>query len=217
MLFTRQQAQAFYDRFGAKQDAQAFYEDAALDDLIAHAAFEQAAGVFELASGTGRLAQRLLSRHLPPTATYFGIDLSRTMIGLARQRIAPYAERAKVMQSDGAMLFPLPDHSVDRVVCVYLFDILPEEDIRQAIAEAHRVLTPGGKLCVASLSEGVTVASRIVSALWSLAFRLHASLVGGCRPIRLDPFFDAQGWSLDRRNLIVKFGIPSEVVVATAK
>jgi hypothetical protein len=64
MLLTRPQAQAFYDSFGSKQ---AFYEDAALDDLIAHAAFEQSASVFELASGTGRLAQCLLSRHLPAT------------------------------------------------------------------------------------------------------------------------------------------------------
>jgi hypothetical protein len=38
MVLTRSQAQRFYDRFGKKQDAQAFYEDAALDDLIAHAA-----------------------------------------------------------------------------------------------------------------------------------------------------------------------------------
>jgi len=217
MLFTRQQAQAFYDRFGSKQDAQAFYEDAALDDLVAHAAFEQASSVFELAGGTGRFAQRLLSRHLPATATYLGIDLSSTMIGLATRRIAPYADRAKVMQSDGAMQFPLPDHSVDRVVCVYLFDILPEDDVRQAIAEAHRVLKPGGKLCVASLTEGVTVVSRIVSAIWSRAFHMHASLVGGCRPIRLDQFFEPASWSLDRRNVVVKVGVPTEVVVATPK
>ena len=217
MLFTRQQAQAFYDRFGSKQDAQAFYEDAALDDLVAHAAFEQATSVFELASGTGRFAQRLLSRHLPATATYLGIDLSSTMIGLATPRIAPYGGRAKVMQSDGAMQFPLPDHSVDRVVCVYLFDILSEGDIRQAIAESHRVLKPGGKLCVASLTEGVTVASRIVSGLWSQAFRLHSALVGGCRPLHLDPFFEPASWSLDRRNVVVKFGVPTEVIVATPK
>jgi ubiquinone/menaquinone biosynthesis C-methylase UbiE len=217
MLFTRQQAQAFYDRFGSKQDSQAFYEDAALDDLVAHAAFEQAASVFELASGTGRFAQRLLSRHLPSTATYLGIDLSSTMIGLANQHIAPYADRAKVMQTEGAMHFPPPDHSVDRVVCVYLFDILSDDDIRQAIAESHRVLKPGGKLCLASLTEGVTVVSRIVSTLWSQTFRLNSSLVGGCRPIRLDRFFDAASWSLDRRNVVVKFGVPTEVVVATPK
>lgn len=217
MLFTPIQAQVFYDRFGGKQDAQAFYEDAALNDLIGHAAFEQAASVFELASGTGRFASLLLSTHLPATATYLGIDLSSVMIGLATRRISPYADRAKVLQSDGTMQFPLQDSSVDRVVCVYLFDILPEDDIRRAIAEAHRILAPGGKFCVASLTQGVTVASHIVSALWSLAFRLHSPVVGGCRPLRLDSFFEPASWLLDRRNVVVKFGVPTEVVIATPK
>ena len=217
MLFTRQQAQTFYDQFGSKQDAQAFYEDAALDDLVAHADFEQAGGVFELASGTGRFAQRLLGKHLPSSATYLGIDLSSTMIGLATQRIAPYADRAKVMQTDGAMRFPLPDHSVDRVVCVYLFEILSEEDIRQAIAEARRVLKPGGKFCVSSLTQGISTASRIVSGLWGLTFRHYPSLVGGCRPLRLAPFFESAHWSLDRHKVVVKFGVPTEVIVATPR
>ena len=61
MVLTRSQAQTFYDRFGRKQDAQAFYEDGALDDLIDHAAFEQVEKVFELGCGTGRFASRLLA------------------------------------------------------------------------------------------------------------------------------------------------------------
>jgi ubiquinone/menaquinone biosynthesis C-methylase UbiE len=217
MLFTRQQAQAFYDRFGSMQDAQAFYEDAALDDLVSHADFEKANSVFELASGTGRLAQRLLNKHLSPAATYLGIDLSPTMVRLATERIAAFAERASVAPSDGAIKFPIQDNSIDRVICVYLFDLLPEDDIRLAIAEAHRVLTPDGKLCIASLTEGATLLSRIVTTVWSLVFRLHPVLTGGCRPIRLDQFFDSNMWSLDRHKVIVKFGVPSEVIVATPK
>ena len=139
------------------------------------------------------------------------------MIGLVTQRIAPYADRAKVIRSDGSMQISFPDHSIDRVVCVYLFDILPEDDIRQTIAAAHRMLVPGGKLCLTSLSEGVTVASRVVSTLWAFAFRLHSALVGGCRPIKLAPLFDPQSWSLDRCNVVVKFGVPTEVVIATPR
>jgi hypothetical protein len=40
MVLTHSQAQAFYDRFGKRQDSQAFFEDAALDELISHGAFE---------------------------------------------------------------------------------------------------------------------------------------------------------------------------------
>jgi len=217
MVLTRSQARTFYDRFGKKQDAQAFYEDAALDDLIAQAAFEQAENVFELGCGTGRFALRLLTRHLSPSASYLGIDLSQTMIDIAEQRISSYAERAKMVQSDGSLRFPLPDRSVDRVVSTYVLDLLSETDIHQAISEARRVLMPNGRLCLVSLTHGVTFASRIVGAMWSAVFRLHAPLVGGCRPIRLDSFFDQQIWSVDYRNTITRFGVPSEVLIAIPK
>jgi ubiquinone/menaquinone biosynthesis C-methylase UbiE len=217
MALTRIQAKNFYDRFGEKQDSQAFYEDAALDDLIAHGGFEQAKTVFELGCGTGRFASRLLSNHLSPTASYFGTDISQTMTRLAEQRLSAYAGRANVVQSDGAMRFPLPDHSVDRVVCTYVFDLLSESDIQQAISEIHRILIPGGKLCLVSLTGGVTLPSRIVCAVWSTLFRLHAPLVGGCRPIRLDTLFKQHNWSIDYRNVVIQFGIPSEVLIASLR
>jgi len=213
MVLTQSQARTFYDRFGKKQDAQAFYEDAALDDLIAHAAFEKVEKVFELGCGTGRFASRLLANHLSPSASYLGIDLSRTMIEIAEQRILPYKRRAKVDQSDGSLRFPLPDHSVDCVVSTYVLDLLSETDIRSAISETRRVLIPSGKLCLVSLTQGVTFVSRIVCAMWSVIFRLRPSLVGGCRPILLDSFFDQQSWSVDYRNVVTQFGIPSEVLI----
>jgi ubiquinone/menaquinone biosynthesis C-methylase UbiE len=217
MVLTRSQARTFYDRFGKKQDAQAFYEDAALNDLIGHASFEQAQKVLELGCGTGRFALRLLKNHLSPSASYLGLDLSKTMIGIAEPRISPYSERAKVAQTDGGMRLPLPDHSVDRFVSTYVFDLLPEEDIRQAISEASRVLKAGGKLCLVSLTRGVTLASRIIGALWPGVFLLNAGWVGGCRPINLDSFLDSQSWSVDYRNVIVQFGVPSEVFIASPK
>lgn len=215
MVLTRSQAQAFYDRFGRKQDAQAFYEDAALDDLIAHAAFEKAANVFELGCGTGRFALRLLTTSLPLFAAYFGIDLSQTMTDIAVQRLSSCGERAKVARSDGSMRFPISDCSVDRVVSTYVLDLLSEADIREAIFEARRVLMPSGKLCLVTLANGVTFTSRIVSTLWSAVFGLHAPLVGGCRPIQLDSFFDRRDWSIDYRNVVSQFGVPSEVLIAT--
>ena len=87
-----------------------------MNDLIAQAGFEDAQRVFELGCGTGKLAARLLAQHLPDSATYLGCDLSPTMIGLATRRLAVHAGRARVARSEGGVQFPLPDHSVDRVV-----------------------------------------------------------------------------------------------------
>lgn len=217
MVLSRNQAKDFYDRFGKKQDAQAFYEDAALDDLVIHGAFEQVENIFELGCGTGRFASQLLTKHLSSSAVYLGVDLSQTMINIAEQRISAYSERAQVVQSDDALKFPLSEHSVDRVVSTYVFDLLSESELQQPICEAHRVLIEGGKLCLVSLTIGDTFVSRIVSALWSILFRLHARLVGGCRPIWLESLFDPHDWVIEYRNVVIAFGVPSEVLIAVAK
>lgn len=40
------------------------------------------------------------------------------------------------------------------------------------------------------------------------------SLVGGCRPIELTDLVTGPAWSLRHREVLVSFGVPSEVVVA---
>jgi ubiquinone/menaquinone biosynthesis C-methylase UbiE len=216
-VLTHSEARAFYDRFGTRQDAQGFYENPALDDLITHARFRNARNVFEFGCGTGKLAERLLAEHLPSSATYLGCDISPVMIHLAAQRLKAYAERAKLVRSHGAVNFPVPDHSVDRVVSSYVLDLLSEEDIRLVFAEAHRVLSPEGRLCLVSITRGVTILSRIVSTLWTAAFRMRASLVGGCRPVRLESYIDQRRWRLEHRRTLTPFGVPSEVVVLSPK
>jgi SAM-dependent methyltransferase len=84
--------------------------------------------------GTGRFASRPLVTHLSPSVSYLGIDLSKTMIAIAAQRVLPCKEQAKVTQSDGFMHFPLPDHSVDRVVFTCVLDLLTKPGTRRQSA-----------------------------------------------------------------------------------
>jgi len=210
-------ARDYYDRLGKKQDSQGFYENPALDDLIAHASFQAAHSVFEFGCGTGKFAARLLETHLPPSAIYLGCDVSPVMIGLAKCRLEAYAERARVALSDGSVEFPLPDHSVDRVVSNYVLDLLSEANIRRFFREARRTLAPGGKVCLASLTRGISLPARILSSLWTALFRLSPGIVGGCRPIHLDSFVDAQQWQMAHQRVLAPFGIPSEVLVLNTK
>ncbi len=206
-------ARAYYDRFGKKQDSQSFYEDPALDDLIARADFESAHNVYELGCGTGKLAARLLEKHLPPRARYLGSDVSPVMVGLATHRLEPFGARAQVVLSDGEVRFPLLDHSADRVVSSYVLDLLSEADIERFFAEAYRVLTANGRACIASLTRGVSLPSRLVSAVWMTVFRVRPSAVGGCRPIRPGSFVDADQWRVVHQRVVAPFAVPSEVLV----
>lgn len=210
------QASRVYDRIGRLQDTQAWYEDRAVREVTAHAAFERAHAVVELGAGTGRHARRLLAEHLPGDASYLGLDVSPRMVALATERLRPWHPRATVRLTDGAPVLELPDASVDRFFSTYVFDLLAEADIRAVLDEAHRVLAPGGKLCLVSAAPGQTRPQR---AVMGLVARLHAwrpALVGGCRPLDLLPLLEASHrWRIDYARTVSLCGICSQVVVAT--
>lgn len=100
-MLTREGARAFYDRFGTLQDRQGFYEDIATRDLVAHAEFEKAKAVLEFGCGTGRFAAALLAHNLAADAINTGCDLSSTMVGLVRGRLAQFGARAQACLTDG--------------------------------------------------------------------------------------------------------------------
>ena len=211
------EAKGFYDWFGAKQDSQRFYEDAAVADLIAHADFHEARSVFEFGCGTGRLAERLLSDYLPSDCRYRAIDVSSTMVRLAQERLARWGERVRIEQTSGSMTVAAPDAGFDRFVASYVLDLLSEQDIASLLDEAHRLLGPGGLLCTVGLTHGTSPSARICGPIWQALFRLHPKLVGGCRAVVVNNFLRQSDWSVHYANVITRFGMSSEVLVATRK
>jgi len=215
-IFSRDQAKRFYDRFGAKQDAQGFYEDAAFDVLIAHGDFARAHSVLEIGCGTGRLAARLLSDHLPASTRYVGIDISDTMVGLARTRLKPWAGRCAVHMADQGFDVASLEGPFDRLVSTYVFDLLSRRDTEATLAAAHAVAASGALLCTAGLTNGTGPLSRATSALWTVIHRVRPSLVGGCRPLVLGDLLPVDRWHVEHRQVVVSATVPSEVLVARA-
>ncbi len=215
MVMTHSEARAYYNRFGVKQDSQSFYEDAALEYLIAHAEFGIAKSVLEFGTGTGRFALKLFEKYLQPSASYIGLDISQTMVDIACQRLFPFNDRANIILSDGSIDFPAAENSIDRVISAYVFDLLSMSDISLALYESRRVLSPGGKLCLVSLTIGKTYFSRTVSLLWSLLFKLSPRLVGGCRPVQLETIVGQCGFKTEYRNIVTSWGITSEILIAS--
>ena len=211
---SHKEARRVYDRIGAGQDTQAFYEDAATEDLVRHGEFGSASAVFEFGCGTGRFAQTLLREHLGATAIYRGVDVSPKMITLATQRLSDVGERARVTLTDGGPPATEGTDSFDRFVSNYVFDLLSEADIAAVLSEAHRMLRPGGLLCLTSLAPPRNALSRAIMGIWSLLHRLNPKLVGGCRPIDLRTIVAKGPWKLRHHRALAPFGVPSEVVIA---
>jgi len=213
-FITHEQARRFYDRIGRGQDARPISERRALDALAARGDFERAAAVIELGCGTGRFAARLLRQALPGGATYLGLDVSPHMVRLANAAVAPWAGRARVELTDGSVHFPVSDASCDRVVSAYVLDLLSPADAALFVAEARRVLRPGGLLALASLAPGRTAPARLVTRLWQAVWDLNPTLLGGCRPLQLRTLLDPADWDPLAGSTVTDWFLSSEVLVA---
>jgi ubiquinone/menaquinone biosynthesis C-methylase UbiE len=211
---SKQAARTYYERFADRQDQQGWYEDAALDRLIAGSALGQAQAVLEVGCGTGRLAQRLLDTQLSPDARYLGLDISQAMLALAATRLAEKSDKAHLALADATASLPLADRSVDRCIAAYLLDLLPHGEALALIGEAKRVLAPNGLLCLASLSQGPSGLAGLGSRIWAGVQRLAPQWVGGCRPVHLTELLDERDWELLSRETVSPWSVSSEIVIA---
>ena len=207
-------ARRVYDRIGRLQDSQAFYEDKAIDEIVAHADLNLAHSVFEFGCGTGRFGERLLSRHLPPDATYCATDVSPVMVGLARRRLVPFGERATVRLTTGAPPADEPPAAHDRFFAHFVLDLLSDEQIRAVIAAAHRLLRPDGLLGLSSLAPGFTPASRLFIRVWTRIHSFRPAWVGGCRPLDLASQLPATHWRIRHHARMMSWGVPLAAIVA---
>lgn len=210
---TKEEVEKFYDRFGAKQDKQNYHEDVALADLLKRARFDVAHTVVEFGSGTGRFAEELLGKYLPMDATYWGCDVSTTMINLSQKRLSPFGRRATLWKSTGETSLPLPSDCAGRFVSNYVLDILSFNEIHDVIREAKRVLKKDGLLCLTGLTNGKGWFSKFWTAFWNIRFTLNLKWVGGCRPIEVHGFLNAD-WEIEHYHVAAVKGISSEVIVA---
>ena len=209
---TQTETEKFYDALGAKQDGAGYYEDVTLAQLSRFADFESATSIVEFGCGTGRFAEEILRLN---NASYWGCDVSATMIQLSKKRLATFSERVTLVKSSGDLSLPLPDNSADRFVSNYVLDILSADEIEAVLREAKRILKPDGLLCLTGLTHGKGLFSKAWTAFWNLRFDLNPKWVGGCRPVALTDFLD--GWEVLHHNIVTVRGISSEVVVGSKK
>ncbi|MDH5786444.1 MAG: class I SAM-dependent methyltransferase [Chromatiales bacterium] len=82
--------------------------------------------------------------HLPPGNNYTGIDITPAMLQRAQQRAAG-RDDIELHEGD-VMAMPYADESFDVVVMHLILAVVPEPE--RALAEAARVLRPGGTLLI---------------------------------------------------------------------
>lgn len=149
----------FFDRWSASYDGsllqRSTYEpihDAVLELVEA----DSPQRILDLGCGTGQLTARLRDRF--PSAEVIGLDYSIGMLEQAGRR----GRGDRLVQAD-AMRLPLRLGSIDLITCSESFHWYPDQ--RAAAAGMADLLTPNGRLLIASIAAITSVGSDIVETL----------------------------------------------------
>lgn len=101
--------------------------------------------VLDIGSGPGFLACEIAER-LGPTGSVAGVDLSPDMNALAQRRVTASGAAPVSFTLGDATALPFADGSFDAAVSTQVYEYVAE--MPAALAEARRVLRPGGRLLV---------------------------------------------------------------------
>jgi demethylmenaquinone methyltransferase/2-methoxy-6-polyprenyl-1,4-benzoquinol methylase len=131
-------------------------------------------------------------------------------LAAARLRRAGLAQRADLVVADASSI-PFADASFDAVFMSFTLELFDTPEIPLVLAQCGRVLRPGGRIGVVSLSRAAPV--RWPTRLYErLHDRFPATL--DCRPIHPRLALEAAGFEGARSTSIPLWGLRGEAVVA---
>ena len=176
--------------------------------------------VLDLGSGGG-IDVLLSAKRVCPTGKAFGLDTTDEMLALARENQQKSGVTNVEFLKGDIERIPLPDNFVDVVISNCVINLSADKD--RVLAEAFRVLKPGGRLAVSDVvvrGEGMPDAVRRSMELWvgcvagALEERSYREKLtnAGFKHVDLEPTRIYRAG--DARHFLAEAGISDEAVLA---
>lgn len=165
----------------------------------------------EIGFGTGHCFQKI-ALSVGYTGEAYGIDISEGMLQVTRKRLRKLGlmDRVELYHGDAYKL-PFVNETFDAVTMSFTLELLDTPEIPKVLNEVRRVLKPGGRLGITSLSKAKS--SSIALRIYEWIHRKWPKYVD-CRPIYLEHSLRKAGYTIQRKEMDSLFLLPVEIVIA---
>ncbi len=212
VLTTRESTRAYYDKISGVYD---LLSERAEDpmrhrglELLAAASGER---ILEIGCGTGHSTIEL-AQSVGDSGHIDALDLAPKMIRQAEANVHALELHHIVSFIVGdAIKVPSDDASYDAVFMAFTLELFDTPELADVLAEIRRVLRPGGRLGVVSVShEGDETA---VLRIYECGHKHFPNLID-CRPIYVRQLLQSEGFKIQTAE-IESMWVPVEIVIAT--
>jgi demethylmenaquinone methyltransferase/2-methoxy-6-polyprenyl-1,4-benzoquinol methylase len=204
----------FYDRIANAYDMIAdANERAARQAGVRALELKAAEAVLELGFGTGNEVLDIAGL-VGPSGRVAGIDISPGMLAVANRKLAESAPKASVdLRVGDARVLPFTTAEFDAVYTSFTLELFPEDDIPVVLAEAKRVLKPGGRIGVVSMA--TVRPGKHTSALERVYVWMHRHFphLVDCRPIDTEGVVSAAGFRVAKVEELAIWTMPVRIVI----
>lgn len=168
--------------------------------------------ILEIGFGTGYAQERIAP--LVGGGFSTGLDLSEGMGRVAQRKLyrAGHQDRVGLVQSD-TLPIPFPDKIFDGVFSSFTLELFDSPLIPKVLGECRRVLKPGGRLIIVSLSRDNPLG--LMGKIYELFHNTFPKLAD-CRPIPVKKLVMEGGFKIEEAQEYKMWGIPVGIVLATA-
>ena len=208
---SKDEIKAYYDKIARVYDLLAEHTEQPMREKgLARLGTRSGESILEIGFGTGHCLVEL-AEAVGPQGKVHGLDLSDAMLSLARELLKKkgLAERVELHRGDAAHM-PYPDHSLDGIFASFTLELFDTPEIPDVLAEIKRILKPGGRLAVVSLSKEGKQGLVMKAFEWT---HKHFPNLMDCRPIYVRRAIEAAGF-LVKAHDIEHMWVPVEIVLA---
>ncbi len=211
VLQTKEETRAFYNKIAKVYDLLAERSEQPMRELaVRMLGPTPGERLLEIGFGTGHLLAEL-ARAVGPAGQVVGIDISENMLAQAQELLERenLSERVTLDRGDAEDL-PYASDSFDGILMCFALELFDTRQIPRVLAQCQRVLRPGGRIVVASVSKETKHGLVVRAYEWT---HQHFPNLLDCRPIYVRRSLQAQGFALEEARLEFMW-VPVEIVRA---